>query len=156
MKRILFVVVVLLISLQLFAQSVSITTEKATIENKFVSIVCDLNNGKFQGIDKTSQTTVFRDAWFRLDPGENAWKNPPHSYRAKNKGEVRDVIGKGKRIRIWYTPEMGYDPQRFLDLTFYEDKKFVVLNWGVKNTEVEKFGISYTQNTGTKDLPLKC
>ncbi len=133
MKRTLIVVIALMATLQLFAQSVSITPKKATIENKFVSIVFDLENGKFQGIDKIFKTQIFKDAWFRLDPGENAWKNPPHSYKAEKMGEVKDVIGKGDRIRVWYSPELGYDPQRFLDLTFYEDKKFVVFNWGVKN-----------------------
>jgi len=136
MKRILLVITVITaipVSLQLFAQSVSITPGKATIENRFVSIVFDLNNGKFQGIDKISKTMIFKDAWFRLDPGKNAWKTPPHSYKAENMGEVKNVIGEGNRIRVWYLPELGYDPQRFLDLTLYKNKKFIVLNWGVKN-----------------------
>ncbi|GGW46011.1 hypothetical protein GCM10007383_32900 [Arenibacter certesii] len=111
----------------------NINKNNASISNDRVAIIFDLSTGRYNGVDKVSGKVMIQDAWFRLDPGEVAWKDPEHKYKAEKIGSVHDKLGTGQKLRIWYMPVKGYDPHRFLDVTLYGDKDFVVLGWGVKN-----------------------
>lgn len=119
----------------LSAQKVVLNINKnyASISNERVEINFDLGTGRYNGIDKVSGSLMIKDAWFRLDSGEVAWTDPEHNYKAEIIGSVKDKLGTGQKIRIWYVPQKGYDPHRFLDVTLYDDRDFVVLGWGVKN-----------------------
>ena len=108
--------------------------DTAKIWNGSVEVSFDLKDGRYSGIDRASQTTMFRDAWFDLDPGETAqWRRPAYTYRAEELGAVQDTFGKGRRLRVWYVPSESYDPERFLDVTLYESKPFLAIGWGVRN-----------------------
>jgi hypothetical protein len=133
MKRILFLSMAVLVSPSLWAQSISITPEKATIGNDKLSIEFDLKNGTYSGIDQSDHTKVFKDAWFRL--GEGGWKEPKCQYKAEQLGKVDDKLGTGEKLRVWYLPQDSYDPHRFLDITVYKSSPFFVIGWGVKNNK---------------------
>ncbi len=105
----------------------------AHIESDRLRIEFNLSTGTYSGIDKSSGVALFRDASFRLDPGRRAWKEPPYEYRAEDAGAVRDEGGVGRRLRFWVLPGKSYLPARFLNVTVYADRPYVVLGWGVRN-----------------------
>ncbi len=105
----------------------------AVLENDLLRIECDLAKGTFSGTDKSAGAFVFREARFRLDPGRRNWKPPRYTYRAGDLGTVEDCGGHGRRLRFWMIPHESYLPTRFLDLTVYEGRPYVVLGWGVRN-----------------------
>ena len=114
MKKILFFSIYLLVSLQLVAQSVSITPDIATIENSFVLIEFDLQTGTY--------------SIFLLDRGLRIWKTPKLKIKAEEQ-----IIVNGKKLRVWYIPQKGYAPTRFLDITVRKDLPYIIIDWGVKN-----------------------
>ena len=128
MKKILFFSIYLLVSLQLVAQSVSITPDIATIENSFVLIEFDLQTGTYSGLDKSDHTILFKDAIFLLDRGLRIWKTPKLKIKAEEQ-----IIVNGKKLRVWYIPQKGYAPTRFLDITVRKDLPYIIIDWGVKN-----------------------
>ena len=133
MRSILFTSIFLLTSPSLFAQSVSITPQKATIANDHLAIEFNLTDGTYSGIDKSDNTHVFKDAWYRI--GEGGWKEPKYQYKAERLGKVEDKLGTGEKLRVWYLPQKSYDPSRFLDITVYQSNPFFVIGWGVKNNK---------------------
>ncbi|GAA3554349.1 hypothetical protein [Snuella lapsa] len=112
---------------------IEVNGDYAIIGNDYLDVKFDLTTGQYSCIDKKINQAMIKDAWFRLDAGEVPWRNPKHQYRAESMGIIEDNLGIGKKIRVWYLPEESYDPERFLDLTVYRNKKFVVFGWGVKN-----------------------
>jgi hypothetical protein len=128
------------------AVQVHVSAEGAQIENAMLAIAFDLSDGTYTGTDKSDDTDVFIDAWFRL--GQGGWKEPSYSYRAESLGDVADKLGKGATLRVWYQPEAKYDPWRFLDVTVYQDKPFFVLGWGIENNK------TYTVRARTAEVLL--
>jgi hypothetical protein len=140
MKRMRFIFLSLIIVFSswgsgLFAEEVKIeiNIEGATIENNLLAVNFNLTDGKFDCFDKSSDINIIEQAWYRLDPGETEWGLPPYNYESVDLGPVNDKIGVGKRLRVWYRPQESYDPERFIDITVYQEKSFIVLNWGVHN-----------------------
>ncbi len=109
-------------------QTITISKDKARIENSSLAIEFDLETGTYSGIDKSDRTLMFRDAIFLLDRGSRMWKAPQQTIRAE---EIASESG--KKLRVWYIPEEGYDPVRFLDVTVFENLPYVLLGWGVRN-----------------------
>ena len=131
MKRLLLLSAILTGSLQLFAQLISITPNKASIENEIVYIEFDLETGTYSGIDKSDNTIMFKDARFLLDRGQNMaipWKKPNEIIKAE---EIYNP--EAKNLRVWYIPQTGYDPVRFLDVLIQKDMPNIIIGWGVKN-----------------------
>jgi len=126
--RITIVGLLFFIALQVNAQTITLSKEQAVIENSQLAIEFDLETGTYSGIDKTDNTIVFQNAIFLLDRGQRMWKTPKQIIRA----EQIDASN-GKKMRVWYIPEEGYDPARFIDITLPENKPFVLIGWGVKN-----------------------
>lgn len=114
--------------LQLNAQTITLSENQAKIENSHLAIEFDLETGSYSGVDKTDNTIMFRDATFLLDRGQRMWKAPEQIVRAEEIG-----CQEGRKLRIWYIPQEGYDPIRFLDVTVRENLPCVFLGWGVKN-----------------------
>lgn len=130
MKKLIFLIVAIIITtLHLNAQTISLTSNKATIENSKVAIEFNLKTGTYSGVDKKDNTIMFKDATFLLDPGQKTWRIPKQTIRAE---EIVD--SDGKQMRVWFLPEESYDPQRFLDFSIQENSPVVVIGWGVKNT----------------------
>lgn len=128
MRKTLIYSLILLSSLQLFSQKISISQDKAIIENKNVLIEFDLKTGNYLGIDKSDNTTIFKDATFLLDRGQKRWRTPNQKITAE------EIIGmNSKELRIWYTPLEGYDPIRFLDISVLVNSSSFLISWGVKN-----------------------
>ncbi|SEJ77755.1 hypothetical protein SAMN05192553_11277 [Cyclobacterium xiamenense] len=113
---------------QVHAQSVSISDSFASLENDVLKIDVDLNTGAYSGIDKLDGTVLFKDATFLLDRGLKTWAIPRQLIKAE---EIHTSTG--KQLRIWYMPEAGYDPVRFLDLELPNGAPNLILGWGVKN-----------------------
>lgn len=137
-KKINVLLLIILLSqcgLNLFGENVQviISKDKASIENDFLTIGFNLINGRYDCIDKLSGQKMIQEAWFRIDPGETEWILPSYIYQAEDMGQVNDLIGEGRKIRVWYMPQDSYDPDRIIDVTVYRDKKFIVLNWGIRN-----------------------
>lgn len=112
---------------------IDVTTEHAKIENSLLSIEFDLLDGTYSGIDKSDNTVVFKDAWYRV--GQGGWLEPEYLYRAESLGNAVDKLGKCKKLRVWYIPQDSYDPSRFLDIKVYPDQPFFVIGWGVLNNK---------------------
>ena len=115
------------------AVKVEVTGEHARIENNDIAVEFDLSDGTYSGTDKSDNTKVFKDAWYRI--GQGGWYEPKHLYKAERLGDVADKFGKGATLRVWYLPQAKYDPSRFLDITVYQDRAFFVIGWGVKNNK---------------------
>jgi len=132
MKRLLLLsAAILMSSLQLFAQLITITQKKASIENEKVSIEFDLETGTYSGIDKSDNIIMFNDAKFLLDRGKNMaipWKKPKEIIKAE---EINNP--EAKNLRVWYIPQTEYDPVRFLDVLIQKDMPNIIIGWGVKN-----------------------
>lgn len=112
---------------------VHLDEQQATIENAMLAIQFDLATGTYSGIDRATDTTVFRDAWYRV--GEGGWKEEPLTCKAEAQGEINDAFGPGKTLRVWYRTSARYDPDRYLDVTVYNQQPFFVLGWGIENTK---------------------
>lgn len=112
---------------------IRITDQTAVIESPSAAIKFDLTTGLYSGTDRRTDTCVFRDAWFRL--GEGGWKEQPVACDAERREVVNDVFGEGKTLRVWYRTQARYEPDRFLDLTVYAEQPFLVIGWGVHNTQ---------------------
>lgn len=125
-KKYVFLITLILLALNLSAQ-------KNEIENSFYKIIVNIDKGTFSGIRKGDNTTMFKDAWFRLDPGTREWKRPPYDYKCEAVEKVNTDFGVAKKLRVWYLPKESYDPGRFLDLIVPDDKPFVIIEWGVRN-----------------------
>lgn len=135
-KIILFVFTVTLICNCVNAQTavqIDITAEHAKIENSLLAIEFDLSDGTYSGIDKSDNTKVFKDAWYRI--GQGGWTEPEYRYKAERLGNIVDKHGEGEKLRVWYLPQDSYDPSRFLDITVYQASPFFVIGWGVKNNK---------------------
>ncbi|MCF7956631.1 MAG: hypothetical protein K9M75_12580 [Phycisphaerae bacterium] len=128
------------------AVQVDVTAAHASIENNAIAVEFDLTNGTYCGIDKSDNTTVFKDAWYRI--GQGGWKEPEYLYKAERLGQVVDKFGEGETLRIWYLPQDSYDPWRFLDLTVYRESPFFVIGWGIKNNK------DYTVRARTAEVLL--
>ncbi len=113
---------------------IAIDSGRAVIENQFLAMEFDLESGLYSGIDKIKNETIIENAFFRLDPGGVEWKQLPAEHKAEDLGAVSDSLGKGRTLRFWYLPTAIYKPQRFLDVTVYEDSPGIMFAWGVKNT----------------------
>lgn len=114
--------------LKINAQTITLSEKQARIENGNLAIEFDLATGYYSGIDKTDNTIMFQDAVFLLDRGSRMWRAPEQMIRAEEIDHKE-----GKQLRVWYIPREGYDPTRFLDVTLFENRPFVLLGWGVKN-----------------------
>jgi hypothetical protein len=125
---------VIIFSFILFCNTQKINAQTVEIGNLGYSVVFDLSNGTYSGIEKAGNTTIFADAWFNLDPGTRQWKLPEYEYRAEKIIKVNTKFGNGKTLRVWYLPKKSYDPDRFLDITVIDKKPFVVIGWGIRNT----------------------
>ena len=121
-KLIKIIVLITTATLQLNAQTVTITEQKAKIENDKVAIEFDLAARTYSGLDKSDNTVIFKDALFLLDRGQRMWKEPKQRIRAE---EI--MIDEGKQLRVWYISEEGYDPHRFLNVILRDDNSFVGL-----------------------------
>ena len=121
-KLIKIIVLITTATLQLNAQTVTITEQKAKIENDKVAIEFDLAARTYSGLDKFDNTVIFKDALFLLDRGQRMWKEPKQRIRAE---EI--MIDEGKQLRVWYISEEGYDPHRFLNVILRDDNSFVGL-----------------------------
>lgn len=135
-RRTLFAFALILVFNGVVAQTgvqIDVTTEHAKIENSLLSIEFDLSDGTYSGIDKSDNTMVFKDAWYRI--GQGGWTEPEYLYKAESLGKVVDKLGKCEKLRVWYMPQDSYDPTRFLDITVYQDHPFFVIGWGVLNNK---------------------
>ncbi len=103
MRSILFFSMTMMASQPLLAQSISITPQKASIENGHVLVEFNLADGTYSGTDKSDNTQVFKDAWYRI--GEGGWKEPKYQYKAERLGKVEDKLGTGEKLRVWYLPQ---------------------------------------------------
>jgi len=112
---------------------VTITSKHALIENNLLSIEFDLSDGTYSGIDKSDNTVVFEDAWYRL--GQGGWLEPEYLYSAESMGGTVDKLGECETMRVWYKPLDSYDPNRFLDISIYKDQPFFAIRWGVHNNK---------------------
>jgi len=115
------------------AVKIEINDAHARIENDIFAIDFNLSEGSYSGIYKSDNTTMFKDAWYRI--GEGGWKEPEYIYKAEILGDVADSFGTGKKLRVWYYPQESYDPSRFLDITVYGSTPFFVIGWGIKNNK---------------------
>jgi len=115
------------------AVKVEVTGEHASIENSDIAVEFNLSDGTYSGTDKSDNTKVFKDAWYRI--GQGGWYEPKHLYKAESLGDVSDKFGQGSILRVWYLPQAKYDPNRFLDITVYQGQTFFVIGWGVKNNK---------------------
>ena len=115
------------------AAELKVSTDQAVIHNQRVELRFNLNTGTYSGIDLSDHTPVFKDAWYRI--GEGGWKEPEYEYRAEALAKVSDDFGKGETLRVWYLPKDSYDPERFLDITLYDNQPFFVIGWGVRNNK---------------------
>lgn len=132
-----------------FAQAnvqIDITDTRASIENSMIAVKFDLSNGTYSGIDKSDNTTVFKDAWYRV--GQGGWYEPVCKYSAVPLGRTVEKLGTGQTLRLWYMPQESYDPWRFLDITVYEEKPYFVIGWGIKNNK------EYTVRARTSEVLL--
>jgi hypothetical protein len=128
LKKVFICSVVIVASLQLNAQLISITPTNASIENTKVKIEFNLETGAYSGIDKTENTVMFKDARFMLDRGLRMWDIPKQRIKAE------EITGtEGRLLRVWYIPDYGYDPPCFLDVALGENASHVIIGWGVKN-----------------------
>ncbi len=125
---------------------IDIAADHASIANSVLSINFDLSNGTYCGTDKSDNTKVFKDAWFRI--GQGGWTEPRYVYKAERLGNTVDKLGKGETLRVWYLPQDSYDPSRFLDITVYQARPFFVIGWGVKNNK------TYTIRARTAEVLL--
>ena len=82
------------------AVRVELSAGQARIENIAIAVEFNLSDGTYSGIDKSDNTTVFKDAWFRL--GQGGWKEPECIYKAELVGKTADRLGKGQTLRVWY------------------------------------------------------
>jgi hypothetical protein len=126
--QIIIIGILIFTNLKTNAQTITLSKDQAIIENINLAIKFDLETGTYSGIDKTDNTIMFQDAKFLLDRGSRMWKTPKQIIRA----EEIDAVN-GKKLRVWYIPQEGYDPTRFLDVTLTENMPYVLLGWGVKN-----------------------
>ena len=125
---------------------IAISTKGARVESALLAIEFDLINGTYTGTDKSDDTEVFKDAWFRL--GHGGWKEPTCVYSAEKMPDVVGKLGTGVTLRVWYQPDAKYAPCRFLDITVYEGKPFFVIGWGIKNNK------EYTVRARTAEVLL--
>lgn len=125
---------------------INISGAHARIENAVLAVEFDLSTGTYTGINKSDETEVFKDAWFRL--GQGGWREPPYTFTAEKVGHVVDSLGTGASLRVWYQPEAKYDPCRFLDITVYAGKPFFGIGWGIKNDK------AYTLRARTAEVLL--
>ena len=119
-KLYVFVVAVTLICNCVIAQAnvqIDVKSGGASIENNVIAIEFDLSDGTYSGIDKSDNTKVFKDAWYRI--GQGGWYEPKYVYKAERLGHVVGKFGEGATLRVWYLPQESYDPSRFLDITVY-------------------------------------
>ena len=124
---------IVILSLALFSNTQEINAQTVEISNSIYSVVFDLSNGTYSGIEKAGNTIIFADAWFNLDPGARQWKLPEYEYRAEKIVNAETKLGSGKMLRVWHMPKKSYDPDRFIDITVIEEKPFVVIGWGIRN-----------------------
>ena len=113
--------------------SMIISAQDIEIGNNYYKIVVDSTKGTFSGIDRKDNTVLFKDAWFRLDPGIREWKRPGYNYECEEIEQTETEFGSAKMLRVWYLPQKSYDPDRFLDLIVPDGKPFLVIKWGIRN-----------------------
>ena len=85
------------------AVELKITQELATIQNARISVQFDLATGEYSGIDRSDDTYVFKNAWYRI--GEGGWREPELVCKAESKGRLDDRFGNGETLRVWYLPQ---------------------------------------------------
>ncbi|SHF80339.1 hypothetical protein SAMN05444274_10993 [Mariniphaga anaerophila] len=121
---------ILFCSIALYSQSqtVSVGENEAILENQKIKIEFNLEAGTYSGVCKADGTFMFSDATFLLDRGQKMWNLPPLLIKAE---EISTAIG--KKLRVWYIPEKGYDPIRFLDICLFDNSPKIIFRWGVKN-----------------------
>ena len=112
---------------------IQMSPQEACIQNTFFSIRFNLKTGGYSGVDRSTGTCLFRDAWFRL--GEGGWKEQDLTCEAEVLEDARDTFGKGKTLRVWYRTQARYEPDRFLNITVYAKQPFFVIGWGVHNKQ---------------------
>ncbi len=61
--------------------SFNVDANQARIENSYISIEFNLSNGSYSGIDKSDNTKVFKDAWYRV--GRSGWAEPKCIYKTE-------------------------------------------------------------------------
>jgi len=72
-----FVVLITLVSNCAVSQAaveIDVAADHANIQNDLISVGFDLTTGNYTGINRTDNTVVFKDAWFRL--GKGGWYEP--------------------------------------------------------------------------------
>ena len=106
--------------------------ETVSISNALFSIDFNLKTGMYNGVDKQANKTVFTDARFTLDELTEDWKMPKYSYRW-SQSVISDSFGNGVKLIIEHRPEEGYQLQRSLEVSLYENLPYAVLGFSVTN-----------------------
>ncbi|MDX9880599.1 MAG: fibronectin type III domain-containing protein [Prolixibacteraceae bacterium] len=120
-------------------------TEKnglVSIGNSIVKVEYDLKKGVYDAVDKRQNVTVIQDAYSRFDHLTTTMPGIIHTWESV---AIDDELGKGKMLLI--KSSAGGSPVQLLGFTLYENKGFIVLSAGVKNTTEQPFRLK-------KILPL--
>lgn len=101
--------------------------------NPFNELTIDLKTGTWSGLDRTTDTLVFKDAQFRMDKyGQPTWADPKTDITWTQETS-ESVFGTGKTLTLTFSPREGYEPIQILTLRLYTDKPFIEIGWGVTN-----------------------
>ncbi len=100
-----------------------------TIENKNVSIKYDLKKGSYSAFDKSTKTEAIYNASTQVNELKSSDKEAIHSFTTE---AIHESIGKGAALLI--TSKKKNAPDQLLRIKLYDNKGFVVLQSGIKNS----------------------
>lgn len=104
------------------------------LQNDCLKIEYDLAKGVYHGVKINDPTSNFKDAKLRINDLSSDSPTFLHSYTYER---VKDELGQGIMLQISSIDKLK--PEIILQITLYDNKDFIVLSGGIKNTLFKEF-----------------
>lgn len=104
-----------------------------TLKNAFNEITINLDDGRWSGKDRTTDTWMVKNAGFRVDKRHTPlWPEPPTRISWTQEAS-RTPFGASKSVTLTFSPQAGYEPVRMLTLRLFNRHAFIEFAWGLEN-----------------------
>ena len=101
----------------------------AIIENVLIRMEYDLSKGTYRAVNKKDNSVFIREGYFKLNDYSSSDPVFSHTWSTS---QVKDSLGTGRVLSIQSTGMS--EPKLLFNITLYDDKQYVVLAAGIKNT----------------------